>query len=291
MKKITSLAISVMAMALLSACGNRQKPTVESITPEWQLTTLTETDTMSLGEHGTLIMLRDNADDKMNPPSLFADAPDSLIAQMELSEGIPASISAFILQTDGKTILFDAGLGPKMGGGNMLVQMEAHGISPADVDVICLTHLHGDHIGGLMGESGPAFPNAEVYLGQVEHDAWMAMPDDKNGLQKAVIGMYAEHLHLFAFDQELPCGVLPLNAVGHTPGHTVFRWQQLLIIGDLLHGYALQSLHPEYCSNYDMDKEQSVESRKRIYQYASDNQLTMVGMHMPAASSATYHKQ
>ena len=74
---------------------------------------------------------------------------------------------------------------------------------------------------------------------------------------------------------------LALDAVGHTPGHTAFQVSNLLVIGDLMHGYALQKDHPEINSNYDMDKEKSIESRKRLMQYSRDNKLTMAGMHLP----------
>lgn len=72
-----------------------------------------------------------------------------------------------------------------------------------------------------------------------------------------------------------------LFAIGHTPGHTAFQLGNLIIVGDLMHGYALQKDHPEINSNYDMDKPKSAESRKRIMQYASDNKLLMAGMHLP----------
>ena len=75
--------------------------------------------------------------------------------------------------------------------------------------------------------------------------------------------------------------MLAIDAIGHTPGHTAFQVSNLLIIGDLMHGYALQKDHPEINSNYDMDKEKSIESRKRIMQYAKDNNLLMAGMHLP----------
>ena len=142
-----------------------------------------------------------------------------------------------------------------------------------------------DHIAGLVakdsaGADTKVFKNAAVYAGKVEYDAWMNdIP--KNDLQKAVMGIYKDSLHLFAFGDSLPNEVLALDAVGHTPGHTVFQFGNLLVIGDLMHGYALQKDHPEINSNYDMDKPKSAESRKRIMQYASDNKLLMAGMHLP----------
>ncbi len=91
----------------------------------------------------------------------------------------------------------------------------------------------------------------------------------------------AATLSLAVFGESLPHGILTIDAVGHAPGHTAFQFGNLLIIGDLMHGYALQKDHPEINSNYDMDKEKSVESRKRIMRYARENELLMAGMHLP----------
>jgi glyoxylase-like metal-dependent hydrolase (beta-lactamase superfamily II) len=192
-------------------------------------------------------------------------------------------VSTFLLQTDGKNILFDAGLGAF--GGQMLNRLTALGIDPDNIQLIYLTHFHVDHIAGLIaqdstGNATKVFKNAAIYAGKVEYDAWMNnIP--KNDLQKTVMGIYKDSLHLFAFGDSLPNGILAIDAVGHTPGHTAFQFSNLLVVGDLMHGYALQKDHPEINSNYDMDKEKSIESRKRIMQYARDKKLLMAGMHLP----------
>lgn len=239
--------------------------------------------TIKLANGASVTWIQDNQGEKLNPRSLFSDASDSLFASLNLPDGIPASVSVFLLQVDGKNILFDAGLGAF--GGQMLDRLAALDVTPDKIDLIYLTHFHVDHIAGMIakdsaGKDVKVFNNATVYAGKVEYDAWMNdIP--KNDLQKAVMGMYKDKLHLFAFGDSLPHGVLALDAVGHTPGHTAFQISNLLVIGDLMHGYALQKDHPEINSNYDMDKEKSIVSRKRIMQYARDNKLTMAGMHLP----------
>ncbi|WP_405341080.1 MBL fold metallo-hydrolase [Fibrobacter sp.] len=239
--------------------------------------------TIKLANGASVTWIQDNQDEKLNPRSLFSDASDSLFASLNLPDGIPASVSVFLLQVDGKNILFDAGLGAF--GGQMLNRLEALGVTPENVNFIYLTHFHADHIAGMIakdsaGKDVRVFNNATVYAGKVEYDAWM---NDiaKNDLQKVIMGIYKDSLHLFAFGDTLPQGVIALDAVGHTPGHTAFQFSNLLVIGDLMHGYALQKDHPEINSNYDMDKEKSIESRKRLMQYARDNKLTMAGMHLP----------
>ncbi len=239
--------------------------------------------TIKLANGASVTWIQDNQGEKLNPRSLFSDASDSLFASLNLPDGIPASVSTFLLQIDGKNILFDAGLGAF--GGQTLDRLSALDVAPDKIDLIYLTHFHVDHIAGMIakdsaGKNVKVFNNATVYAGKVEYDAWMSdIP--KNDLQKAVMGIYKDKLHLFAFGDSLPHGVLALDAVGHTPGHTAFQISNLLVIGDLMHGYALQKDHPEINSNYDMDKEKSIESRKRLMQYARDNKLTMAGMHLP----------
>jgi glyoxylase-like metal-dependent hydrolase (beta-lactamase superfamily II) len=241
------------------------------------------TKTITLSNGASVTWIQDNEGEKLNPRSLFSDASDSLYNSLNMPDGIPASVSTFLVKVDGKYILFDAGLGAF--GGQLQKRLAALGVNPDSIGLIYLTHFHVDHISGLVakdetGNDTKAFKNAAVYAGKVEYDAWMNdIP--KNDLQKNIMALYKDRLHLFAFGDTLPHGVVAMDAVGHTPGHTAFQIANLIIVGDLMHGYALQKDHPEINSNYDMDKPKSAESRKRIMQYARDNKLLMAGMHLP----------
>ena len=296
MKKHLLPLFTVMAAFAMFGCNNTKVPATEKKTGESVAETapaetaapadaqeVAGTKTVKLSNGASVTWIQDNESEKLNPISLFGDVSDSLVESLNMPEGIPASISTFLLQVDGKNILFDAGLGAF--GGKMLSRLAALGINADNIDIVYLTHFHVDHIAGLVekdaaGIDTKAFKNASIYAGKVEYDAWMEhIP--KNDLQKMVMELYRDSLHLFAFGDSLPHGVLAIDAIGHTPGHTAFQVSNLLIIGDLMHGYALQKDHPEINSNYDMDKEKSIESRKRIMQYAKDNKLLMAGMHLP----------
>jgi glyoxylase-like metal-dependent hydrolase (beta-lactamase superfamily II) len=241
------------------------------------------TESRTLANGAVVIWIQDNEGEKLMPRELFSDASDSLYESLNMPAGLPASVSTFLVKTDGKYILFDAGLGAW--GGQLLKRLAALNVNPDSIGLVYLTHFHADHIAGLVasgegGKSVKVFKNAAVYAGKVEYDAWMNdIP--KNDLQKDIMALYKDSLHLFAFGDSLPHGVLAMDAVGHTPGHTAFLFSNLLVIGDLMHGYALQKNHPEINSNYDMDKEKSAESRKRIMQYVRDKKLLMAGMHLP----------
>ena len=297
MKKRFLPLIAIVASFAVFGCSDTKTPatektaepakpateSAENAAPAEAASVVQVAKTIKLANGASVTWIQDNQGEKLNPRSLFSDASDSLFASLNLPDGIPASVSTFLLQIDGKNILFDAGLGAF--GGQTLDRLAALDVTPDKIDLIYLTHFHVDHIAGMVtkdsaGKDVKVFNNATVYAGKVEYDAWMNdIP--KNDLQKAVMGIYKDKLHLFAFGDSLPHGVLALDAVGHTPGHTAFQVSNLLVIGDLMHGYALQKDHPEINSNYDMDKEKSIESRKRLMQYARDNKLTMAGMHLP----------
>ena len=213
-------------------------------------------------------------------PVLFADADDSLIESLKLQGGILSSMSAFLVETGGIRILFDTGMGAP--DSRLLSGLASLGITPSDIKYLYLTHFHGDHIGGMMKGDSVVFPDAEVYASKVEYDAWLKMPADRNAQVLKTMNAYKDRLHLFEFGETLPGNVVAMNAEGHTPGHTVFQANKLLVIADLIHGAALQLEHPEICATYDMDKEKAVKSRKYFLQYAKDNGLTMAGMHLPA---------
>ena len=133
-----------------------------------------------------------------------------------------------------------------------------------------------------MHNDSVVFPNAEVYASKKEYDAWINMPLDKKSQVVKTMNAYKKRLHLFEFGDTLPGKVLAMNAIGHTPGHTVYRIGKLLIIGDLIHGAAFQYEYPEICASFDMDKNKAIQSRKYYLQYAKENNLIIAGMHLPA---------
>lgn len=223
--------------------------------------------------------IRDNANDRIMPLSLFPDATKAQIDSLSLQDGVPASVSIFLVEKDGKRILFDAGMGAP--DSKLPEGLKALNINPSEIDYLYITHFHADHIGGMMKDGVPVFSNAQVYVSKVEYDAWMKMPADKKSQVENTMKAYKDRLHLFAFGDTLPCDVVAMEAAGHTPGHTVFRTGNLLVIGDLMHGAALQLKYPEICATYDMDKSGAVKSRKHYVQYARENGLVIAGMHLP----------
>ena len=234
-----------------------------------------------------VIPIQDNVQPRVMARALFADAPDSLMTELGLQDGVPASVSAFLVKVqtgsgrkaDVKNLLFDAANGAP--DSRLMSVLDSCGVAAEAVDYIFITHMHGDHIGGMMKNGACVFPKAEVYINEAEFNAWMAMPQDRNGAVKALAEAYGDRIKVFTADQPLPCGVEAIEAYGHTPGHTIFKIANALIAGDVMHGVALQSKHPEYCARFDMDHAQAVQSRKMVLEMSSDPDLKVYGMHFP----------
>lgn len=223
--------------------------------------------------------IQDNLSPRMMGRTLFPDAPDSLIAELGLEEGIPASVSAFLVKTDGNEILFDAANGAP--DSQLMPVLESLQTTADEVDYIFITHLHGDHIGGLLKEGEAVFSNALVYINKIEYDAWMAMEGRQSEGLRNICSAYGERVKTFTIEDELPCGIEPVEAYGHTPGHTAYRVGDALIAGDVMHGTALQARYPEFSAGFDMDKEMSVKTRRAILKMAEEG-IKVYGMHFPA---------
>ncbi len=234
-------------------------------------------------EQTTITWIEDIPGPTMQPHKLFPDVPDSLWNALDLQDGVPSSMSCFLLQTEGKNILLDTGLGAPTS--QLFQKLEELGVKPDELGLIYITHLHPDHIGGMLKNDKVTFPNAEVYVNRVEAEAWLAMENEQSKLAKNVLKAYEKQLHLFEAGDTLEGGVMTIAAYGHTLGHTVFQKDSILVIADLIHGAALQINYPEYCPTYDMDAKAATESRIRILKYARDNNLTMYGMHLPNPGS------
>ena len=223
--------------------------------------------------------IQDNLSPRMMGRTLFPDAPDSLIAELGLEEGIPASVSAFLVKTGGNEILFDAANGAP--DSQLMPVLESLQTTADDVDYIFITHLHGDHIGGLLKEGEAVFSNASVFINKTEYDAWMAMEGRQSEGLRNICSAYGERVKTFTIEDELPCGIEAVEAYGHTPGHTAYRVGDALIAGDVMHGTALQARYPEFSAGFDMDKEMSVKTRRAILKMAEEG-VKVYGMHFPA---------
>ena len=211
---------------------------------------------------------------------IFPDADKSLIDSLRLQDGIPSSISTYLIEKDSCRILFDTGLGGK--NSRLLPLLDSLGLQPDSINYLYLTHLHGDHIGGMMNGDDIVFGHATVFLAKPEYDGWMKMYAEKKAQVVKTMNAYKEQLQFFEFGDTLPGGVITIDAVGHTPGHTAYRAGKIVVAGDLMHGVALQKEHQDICATFDMDKEAAIATRKYFLKLAAEEGVALAGMHFPA---------
>ena len=187
----------------------------------------------------------------------------------------PASVNMFLVKTGGKTYLIDAGFG------NAIKDKR---IEPKTITGVFITHKHGDHISGLLQENAAVF-SAPIHVSKPESEYWLKKETPNSELQKNLALVYAERYKTFNFGDTLAPGIVAINAVGHTPGHTAFLIgagkQKMLIAGDFLHAAALQFPEPTESANFDVDKEVSVKTRKYLMELAEKNDWIIAGIHIP----------
>ncbi len=148
--------------------------------------------TIQLGDF-TVTTILDGMRPMEKPNETFGtDQSAEAVSELLATENLPADrfVNMFtptLVKTGSDLVLFDTGLGDAgraNGMGLLTERMKAAGYSPEDVTVVVITHMHGDHIGGLTEGETPAFANARYVAGQVEYDFWTA-PDRMSGRPKA----------------------------------------------------------------------------------------------------------
>lgn len=208
------------------------------------------------------------------------------------------SVNAFLIDTGTQLILVDTGggilYGPSLG--RVRENLFAAGYRPEQVDLVLLTHIHGDHSGGLLIEGKPVFPNAKVRGAKADLDHFTDPGEQKAATKltevnfsaaKAVSSAYgaAGQLVPFAEGGEIVPGVSALLAPGHSPGHTVYviesKGQKLMLLGDLVHVPQIQFAHPDYAMVFDYDKGEGQIVRKTFLQDAAAQRQWIAGAHLP----------
>ncbi len=216
--------------------------------------------------------------------SIFVGATPEMLQKCVPDGTFPNSCNTFLVRMPGKTILVDTGYGR-----NLFDNLKSFGVTPEQIDVILLTHMHGDHIGGMLKDGQATFSKAEVYLAKPEHDYWMS-DEAKNPNARKVIETYQSKLHLFQpaeIDKKpnaLFTGMQAVASYGHTPGHTSFMVvsgkDKFLIWGDLTHAMAIQITYPQVAMTYDVNPDMAIASRKKVLEYVAQNNIPIAGMHI-----------
>ena len=160
---------------------------------------------------------------------------DAALGKSFLKAPVETSVNGYLINTGDKLVLVDTGaaglFGPTLG--NLVANLKAAGYQPEQVDAVVITHMHPDHVGGLMAGDQLAFPNATVHADQHDADYWLdparmdkAPADTKGFFQGAMASLNpyvaANKFKPFKGDTLLVPGIKAQAAAGHTPGHSTF---------------------------------------------------------------------
>ncbi len=213
--------------------------------------------------------------------NILRDAPDSVIKRYTPDGTFPNAVNAFLIRRGSEVWMVDTGFGR-----NIFKIMDSLGISPSGVQQVLLTHMHGDHVGGLLRDSTVMFPNAQVILSQKEFEYWSG-GGERMKQAGDIFRLYSRQVKQQKpqpLDAAFPDGIHMIEAYGHTPGHVMFLIkegpQQLLIWGDLVHAPAIQLPHPEVTVIYDVDPDAARATRIKVLNYIQQNSIPFTGMHL-----------
>lgn len=183
-----------------------------------------------------------------------------------------------LVNTGDDLVLFDTGLDPQ----GISAALQAAGLTNDQIDIVVLTHMHGDHIGGLMGDDGPTFPYARYVTGTVEHNHWSQAGNA--GFDKSVKPLN-ERMTFLDDGGEVTRGIQAQAAFGHTPGHMVYHLEsegaQLMLTADTANHYVWSLARPDWEVRFDMDKAAAAATRKRIFGQIAADRIPFMGYHMP----------
>jgi glyoxylase-like metal-dependent hydrolase (beta-lactamase superfamily II) len=224
----------------------------------------------------------------------------ALVANRYPADRAVQTYTPVVINTGSKLVVIDTGLGlgvfnqSKGALGQFRGNLIASGIEPSQVDVVLISHLHGDHYGGLIDtESKPVYPNAEVMVPEAELKFWS---DESNASKapeilkgnfanvKRVFGALGSKVTQHAPDKELVPGIRAVSTPGHTPAHTshlvTSGSDKVLVQADITAGMAFLFVqHPDWQLAFDSDKQLAVQTRKKIYDMAVADKMMVQGFH------------
>ncbi len=232
-------------------------------------------------------------------PTFGADQPAEAVADLLEQNFLPPDryVHAFtptLIQAGTDLILFDTGFGPggrTQGLGRLRDRLLIAGYAPADISIVVLTHMHGDHISGLMEKDGPAFPEARYVMGSKEYDFWTSSDlegtrlEQGHNLVREKVAPLAENATFIDDGDDVVPGITAVAAYGHTPGHLAFNVEsdgaRLMLTADTANHYVASLQRPDWHVSYDHDKDEAARTRHAIFGMIADERIPFIGHHMP----------
>lgn len=204
---------------------------------------------------------------------------------------LPNSWNATLVRTGGQTVLIDTGRGGP--NGRLAANLAAAGVDPARIDLVVITHFHGDHIGGLLGADGsPAFPAARVVVPEAEWAFWTdageeaRAPDSRRpgfAMARRLFAPYGARVTRIAPGAEVAPGIRAVQTHGHSPGHASYLVadgsEQLMVIGDAVTAPELFVARPDWFPGFDQDPATAVATRRALLDRLATDRIPAVGYH------------
>lgn len=234
------------------------------------------------------------------PHPIFGEnQPEAVVQEFARANRLPATqlenpYTVTLVNTGKELVLFDTGSGDGLrdkGRGNLLTLLPAAGYAPEQIDIVVITHGHPDHIGGLLENGAPAFPNARYVFSPAEFDYWKAGENIPEGrmknrelFMKNAVPL-ADKSTFLTPGQDVVTGIQAVDAAGHSPGMLAFRIESegrsLLLFADVTNHYVMSLMKPEWHVMFDADKDKAIATRKRILDQIAADQIPAIGYHMP----------
>jgi glyoxylase-like metal-dependent hydrolase (beta-lactamase superfamily II) len=223
--------------------------------------------------------------------------------EMFLPDTFDWALNAVVVRSGGRTILIDAGLGMEFPNfprtGQWAQRLEAAGIDLTSVTDVVLTHMHFDHIGGLLVDAirDRLRPDLRVHVSATETKFWAApdfsrtaMPPSMQGqIQQAAkrfLNEYHSQLRPFETEHEVAPGVVVRRTGGHTPGHSVVRLasggDRLTFAGDAVFPVSFE--HPDWHNGFEHDPDEAARVRVRLFRELAANREPLMATHLPFPS-------
>ena len=277
-KTIHNAALGLVAAALLTLAplAQAEAPVAKGQAPGWYRMALGSFQVTALSD-GTVALPVDKL-----LTGLPAARIASLLAKSYLKAPVETSVNGYLIHTGSKLVLIDAGaaglFGPTLG--KLVGNLKAAGYQPEQVDEIYITHMHPDHVGGLVADGKMVFPNAIVRADMREGGFWLAQenmdkaPADAKGFFQGAMAslnpyVAAGKLKPFDGETELMPGIRAIPARGHTPGHTIYAVEsngnKMVVWGDLMHVAAVQFAMPATTIQFDTDSKAAAPQRQKNY--------------------------